>query len=235
MAGMAVITFAHRGGRAHAPENTLAAFRRALELGASGLESDVWLSGDGQPVLVHDERFWRGLRRVDVRRTTAADLARFGVPRLVDLFDALGHDFELSLDLKDPAAVGPTLEVVDRHGVPERTWLCMYGVTRLAEVRAAHPVVRLVNSRPRDRVDGSLERHASRLAAAGVDAMNMRHTEWTAGLVALFHRFEIRAFAWDVQHERQLRAVLGFGIDAVYSDWVDRMVATVSEWQASQA
>ena len=60
---MAVITFAHRGGRADLPENTLPAFRRALELGARGLETDARLSADGEVVLVHDERVRRGLRR----------------------------------------------------------------------------------------------------------------------------------------------------------------------------
>ena len=60
--------------------------------------------------------------------------------------------------------------------------------------------------------------------------MNMHHTEWTAGIVALFHRFEVRAFAWDTQEVRQLRAMLDIGIDAVYCDRPDRMVATVAEW-----
>ncbi|MDQ1372669.1 MAG: glycerophosphoryl diester phosphodiesterase, partial [Actinomycetota bacterium] len=48
------IGFAHRGARAHAPENTLEAFQLALKLGATGLESDVWLTHDGVPVLDHD-------------------------------------------------------------------------------------------------------------------------------------------------------------------------------------
>ena len=48
------IGFAHRGARAHAPENTLEAFRLALRLGATGLESDVWLTADGVAVLDHD-------------------------------------------------------------------------------------------------------------------------------------------------------------------------------------
>ena len=48
------VAFAHRGARAHAPENTLEAFRLALRLGATGLESDVWLTSDGVPVLDHD-------------------------------------------------------------------------------------------------------------------------------------------------------------------------------------
>jgi glycerophosphoryl diester phosphodiesterase len=229
---MAVITFAHRGGRAHAPENTLAAFRRGLELKAAGLESDVWLSADGQPVLVHDEKFWRGLRHVDVRRSSAAALARFDIPRLVDLYEACGADFELSLDLKDPMSVGPTMEVVRRHGVPERTWLCMSTVTMLEQVRSEHPDVNVVHSRRREKIGVALERHAARLAEIGVHAMNMHHTDWTAGLVVLFHRFGIRAFAWDAHHVRHLRTMLEYGIDAVYSDRVDRMVATVAEWEA---
>jgi len=62
--------------------------------------------------------------------------------------------------------------------------------------------------------------------------MNFHHTEWSAGLVSLFHRFEVKAFAWDTQEVRQLRAVLAMGIDAVYCARPGRMVATVSEWVA---
>ena len=229
---MAVITFAHRGGRAHEPENTLRAFRKGLELGASGLESDVWLSADGHPVLVHDDRFWRGLRHVDVRRSTAAELARHEIPRLEDLFAACGNDFELSLDLKDPASAGPTVEVLRRHGIPERSWLCISPMALLAEVRSSHPDVRVVHSRRRDKLGTELERHAARLSGLGVDAMNMHHTDWNAGLVTLFHRFGVQAFAWDAQHVRTLRMMLDYDVDAVYSDRVDRMVATVSEWGA---
>ena len=45
------IAFAHRGARANAPENTLEAFTLAVRLGATGLESDVWLTRDGEAVL----------------------------------------------------------------------------------------------------------------------------------------------------------------------------------------
>jgi len=60
--------------------------------------------------------------------------------------------------------------------------------------------------------------------------MNMHHTDWSAGLVALFHRFGVKAFAWDVQEVRHMRAVLAMGVDGLYSDHVERMVATVAEW-----
>ncbi|HET9543100.1 MAG TPA: glycerophosphodiester phosphodiesterase family protein, partial [Acidimicrobiales bacterium] len=57
------IGFAHRGASAAAPENTLEAFRLAVELGASGLESDVWVSNDGEAVLDHDGLVGGWLRR----------------------------------------------------------------------------------------------------------------------------------------------------------------------------
>jgi glycerophosphoryl diester phosphodiesterase len=48
--------------------------------------------------------------------------------------------------------------------------------------------------------------------------------------VTLAHRFHLRAFAWDVQEYRRMRAVLEMGVDAIYSDHVERMVAAVGEW-----
>jgi glycerophosphoryl diester phosphodiesterase len=232
------ITFAHRGARTEAPENTLAAFRRALELGARGLETDAWLSGDRQVVLVHDRTVRRGLRRRRVDTTPADDLARLHVPRLADLYAELGSAFELSIDVKDRAAAQPIVEVARAAGAgsAERLWLCHPSSRFLADLREHVSEVKLVHSRRRRHIDDPLERHAANLADAGIDAMNLHYTEWTAGLVALFHRFEIRAFAWDVQEVRHLRAMLRMDVDAVYCDRVDRMVATVSGWsEARQA
>src|SRR4051794_19046481 len=81
---MAPITFAHRGARIDEPENTIPAFRRALEQGASGLETDAWLASDGEVVLAHDALVRRGLRRHRVTESTADELAHHGVPRLAD-------------------------------------------------------------------------------------------------------------------------------------------------------
>ena len=65
---------------------------------------------------------------------------------------------------------------------------------------------------------------------AGVAALNLRETEWSLGLVTLAHRFDLLAFAWDVQEYRRIRAVLEMGVDGIYSDHVERMVAAVGEW-----
>ena len=231
------ITFAHRGARAHHPENTLAAFRFALEQGAGGLETDAWLSGDGDVVLVHDPWVWaRRLgvlpRRVEIRRTSTRALRRLGIPTLRDLYEELGSGYQLSIDLKVPAVGEQIIALARERDAVGRLWLCSPSRRRLRDLRAHEPSVHLVHSQARSRLPSSLERHAADLARSRIDAMNLHRSEWNAGMVTMFHRFSVLAFAWDTQEVRQLRSMLDIGIDALYCDHVDRMVATVTEWRA---
>ena len=224
------ITFAHRGASADAPDNTVVAFRLALELGARGIESDARLSSDGEVVLVHGAFARQGWHRKRVAGTSAADLARLEVPRLADLYGTLGTDYELSLDVYDPAAGAALVEVAAHHEATDRLWLCSGKLRLLESLGEQAPDAHLVHSVRRRSVDVPLERHAARLAEAGIGVVNMHRSDWTAGLVGLFHRFDVQAFAWDVQEVRHLRGMLAMGVDAVYSDHVARMVATISEW-----
>jgi glycerophosphoryl diester phosphodiesterase len=219
------IAFAHRGARAHAPENTIEAFTLALRLGATGLESDVWLSRDGVPVLDHDGVVRVGRRKRSIRDIDRADLPSH-VPALTDLFAACGHDYHLSLDLKEPGA-GPVVIATTREAAPElvpRLWLCAPEVARLRDLRPVDADVRLVNSTKLSRMKEGPERRAAVLSDAGIDAVNLHRTDWTGGLTTLFHRFRRVCFAWDLQFEHVLRPVLRMGIDGVFSDHVDVMV-----------
>ena len=237
--GVTPITFAHRGARIDERENTLVAFRRALALGASGLETDARLSSDGEVVLVHDPVTLRGHRRRNVASSTAADLVASGVPRLADLYAELGSGFDLSIDLMVPGVAGRILDVAAAAGdkAPDRLWLCSPDLDLLRGLRdrASQSGARLVHSRRHSASVVPLERHAAVIAEIPIDAMNFHHTEWTAGLVALFDRFGVRAFAWDAQEVRQLRSVLAMGVDAVYCDRPERMVSAVREWRARSA
>ncbi|MGI8684659.1 MAG: glycerophosphodiester phosphodiesterase [Acidimicrobiales bacterium] len=222
------IGFAHRGARAHATENTLDAFRLALRLGATGLESDVWLTADGRPVLDHD-----GIVRSGLRRRRFADIDRADLPAhiltLPGLYAACGTDFELSLDVKDAAAADPVVAAAREAGAEDRLWLCHPDWRTVAGWRDLSPTARLVDStRRRHRKEG-VERRAATLADAGVDAVNLHHSDWTTGFVTLFHRFEVLTMAWDCQHPHVLAEVLGMGIDAVFSDHTDRMQEAIAK------
>ncbi len=233
-----VIAFAHRGARSERPENTLAAFHRARELGANGLESDAWLAADGEVVLVHDASFRRGLRKVRVAEHTAAELAEFDVPRLADLYEQCGTDFDLSVDAKQPEVIGPMADVARAagDGAAARLWICSPDLDVLRSQREALADVRLVHSPGfRGVAPVAFERHASDLADAGIDALNLHHSDWTLGTVTLVHRFGVATFAWDCQEMRHLLATLRYGVDGVFSDRVDRMLAAIGEWSGTSS
>jgi glycerophosphoryl diester phosphodiesterase len=221
------IGFAHRGARAHAPENTIEAFVLARRLGATGLESDVWLTSDGVPVLDHDGVVGGRMRRRSIKELARADLPAH-IPALAELYEACGTDYELSLDVKDPLAAGPVLEVARSAGAVGRLWLCHPDWELVATWRELSDEVRLVDSTRLRRIKEGPERRAADLAAAGIDALNMHATDWTGGLATLFHRFDRLAFAWDAQFPRVLASLLHMGMDAVYSDHVDRMMEALA-------
>ena len=223
------ITFAHRGARAHAPENTLDAFALGLKLGATGLESDVWLTSDGEVVLDHDGVVAKGLRKRPIGEYARAQLPSH-IPTLAELYEHCGADYALSLDLKatrssDVSRLGQAVIDVTASVAPsmiERLWLCAPDWQTLLPVRGQGAM--LVDSTRLARIKEGPERRASTLANEGIDAVNMHHSDWNGGLVTLFHRFQRIAFGWDMQFETVLRPALRMGIDGVYSDWVDRML-----------
>lgn len=196
-----------------------------LRLGATGLESDVWLTADGVPVLDHD-----GVVRVGRRKRAIATLRRDElpdhIPALSELLDRCGVDYHLSLDLKGPGS-GPAVIDVVRREAPDllpRLWLCHPAVEVLVGLRPSDASVRLVNSTRLDRMKEGPERRAAILSGEGIDAVNLHHTDWTGGLTTLFHRFRRVCFGWDMQFEHVIRPVLRMGIDGIFSDHVDVMV-----------
>ena len=222
------IAFAHRGASGYAPENTLVAFALALSQGATGLESDAWLAADGIAVLVHDRTVRPPGRRIDVTRTRAADLARWGVPTLAELYGACGIGFDLSLDLEHREVALPVLRAAEAVGAAGRLWACHDDLDLLAELRAASSAVRLVcSTRPRRIPEGVADRIA-RLVPLGIDALNMHWRDWTPERVERCHDVGIAAFGWDAQEPAVMERLLGFRVDAIYSDYPDRLVATIA-------
>ena len=220
------LMFAHRGARAHAPENTIEAFALALKLGATGLESDVWVTADRVPVLDHDGEFRAGrLRKQRIGATRRDDLPAH-IPTLLDLVELARDGAQVSLDLKGPESGEAVIELLRSRPPAERRryWLCHHDPDELDRLRPLDSEVRLVDSTRLERIAEGPERRAARLAELGVDGINMRHPDWSGGLVTLFHRFGLTAFSWDLQFEHQLRPGLRMGVDGVFSDHVDRMV-----------
>ena len=201
-----MLAFAHRGGCADAPDNSLQAFRQALSRGVTALESDVWLDRSGEPVLSHGR-------------------PGPGALPLRELFASCGAVFDLSLDLRGRGTSQPVVTAAREAGMDlRRLWLVGRGTDPLAW-RAVDPDVRLVTD---TRVQHALPMpmaYLRRLHAGGIDAVNLRRRNWTPSLVARVHSVGLMAFAWDVQTVRRREAVRTMGVDAFFSDHLDLLVA----------
>jgi len=214
------ILFAHRGASAHAQENTLAAFSLARKLGATGVETDIWITSDHQLVLDHD-----GIVRVGLRKKQIADLKRSQlpshIPTLDELITVIGDDTPISIDVKDVVVFC----FINKYRLNRsNVWLCHPSMDVLKEQRSALPDFKLVNSVRLAKIKEGPERRAASLSQHGIDALNMHITDWNGGLVALAHRFGLAAFGWDLQHPPVITDGLRMGLDAIFSDWADRMV-----------
>jgi glycerophosphoryl diester phosphodiesterase len=112
----------HRGfhrGAAGIHENTHAAFERAVQFGVDGIETDIRLSADGQPILFHDRL---ALNERPVESLTHRELARIAgceIPTLAEIL-ARFPDLFWNLEVKCPAAVPATIDVVRRHARRDR-------------------------------------------------------------------------------------------------------------------
>ena len=224
------ILFAHRGASAYAPENTLDAFLLALKLGANGLESDIWITRDGVLVLDHD-----GVVRSRLRSKPIAEIDRSAlpshIPSLEQLLQRCGTQYQLSLDVKDPVVfetIERTVANIDETML-DRLWLCHPNCDLLISKRTTTPKSKLVDSTRLAKIKEGPERRAATLSANGIEAFNMHYSDWNGGLVALFHRFNIVSFGWDMQHEAVIENGVRMGLDGVFSDWPDRMVEVINK------
>ena len=219
------ILFAHRGASAYSPENTLESFSLALKLGATGLESDIWATRDGGLVLDHD-----GVVKSRLRSKPIAEFDRSAlpshIPSLEQLLQHCGTQYQLSLDIKDPVVFDTIEQIVANidASMLERMWLCHPSSELLMSKRESMLHCKLVDSTRLAKIKEGPERRAANLASSGIEACNMHHTDWNGGLVALFHRFNIVTFGWDMQHESVLENAIRMGLDGVFSDWPDRMI-----------
>lgn len=226
----AAILFAHRGASAHAPENTLEAFRLAIALGATGLESDVHLDADGVPVLVHDPEIVTPGGRVVIRRARTAELGRLGIPTLLDLYTACSPEWPLSLDVNDAQAeetVLATIALACSLGsfVPSRLFLCHGDEAVLRAVAAqdsgAVPVLSTdLTMLARD--PGGIPGVLNRMRRTGIAVLNLHHEDWlsfgASDAIARVHDAGLRAFAWDTQRVEDAHAMLEAGADGIYAN-----------------
>jgi glycerophosphoryl diester phosphodiesterase len=249
-----VFVFAHRGARASAPENTLAAFDRAFDLGAHGLEMDVRLARDGIPVVHHDERLERTtsghglvadytsreLAAVDAGfRFAAADGFPFrgrglAVPSLREVLDRYpGVPLIIEMKGNDSRLPGRTIDELRSARALDR--VCLGGFSRAMLARARRLAPDLPTSACRWEMRMLLFR--SRLGwPIGSPRFRVCQPPYrfrgrrvlSPNLVRLLHRAGIPVQPWTVNDPADVREVVGWGVDGLITDEPDVAVRVVA-------
>jgi glycerophosphoryl diester phosphodiesterase len=235
------LAFAHRGGAAHAPENSLRAFEHAVSLGYGYLETDAQATADGALIAFHDRRLGRVTGQPGrVARLTRAEIARARIngsepiPLLEDLLGAW-PDVRFNIDVKDTPAIAPLARVLRRTNAWDRVCVVSFSASRLRATRraldrpvcmAASPfgavMVRLGGPRgPRDsRGPGRPRRPglAEWLARTGIHCVQVPATAVTPGLLGRAHALGLHVHAWTVNDTAAMSRLLDMGVDGIMTD-----------------
>ncbi|WP_229069497.1 glycerophosphodiester phosphodiesterase [Actinoplanes sp. DH11] len=232
------IAFAHRGGAAGGdaagPENTAAAFERAVKLGYRYVETDVHATADGVPVVIHDPALDRVAGRAGrIAALSWADLAtvRVGgaaaVPRLDEILHAW-PEIRFNVDVKADTAVEPAVAAVRRTGAGDRVLLASFSDRRLARVRAlAGPRVATslgMGEVARLRiasVPGLRLRPPTSAVAAQIPVRHGPVTVLTPRFLAYLHRLGLAVHVWTIDDPEQMNTLLDMGVDGIMTDRID--------------
>jgi glycerophosphoryl diester phosphodiesterase len=222
--------FGHRGARGHEPENTVRSVRRALALGADGVEVDVYFV-DGQLVVIHDdtlERTTNGRGRVmkksfDYLRSLDAGAGEH-IPTLAEIFDAVNRRAVINVELKGPHTAAPVValiaEYVDRHGWSYDDFLVSsFDHARIQEARQHCLGLRtgaLIMRTPR-----GLAKFAEAMGAWSVNASKRCVTP---KLVADAHQRGLKVFVFTINEPEEIARMRALGVDGVFSDFPERVV-----------
>jgi glycerophosphoryl diester phosphodiesterase len=250
------LNFAHRGASHEAPENTLAAFLYALELGADGIEFDVQLSSDGEPVVIHDfalETTTNGSG--PVRDKTLAQLKALDagghfdpafvgqrIPTLQEVIDAVGQRMLLNIELKtaslrDDGLAAAIVRTVEENHLVDRVILSSFNPLTLRRVRQLNPRIPVGLLYAPDLpvlLHKPWLRHLIQF-----NALHPHHSLVDGEYVQWAHKQGYRVHTWTVDDPGDMWRLMRRGVDLIITnrpDLLDRvLLAGRGRWRAPGA
>ena len=223
-----LLCIGHRGACGHEPENTLRSVRRALELGAQGIEIDVHFV-DGELVVIHDAKLERTTNGHGyVARKSFADLRALDagqgerIPTLREVFETVNRAAFINIELKGKGTAGPVRALV-REFVEHRGWryedflVSSFNRAELRAVTDPQIPIGLLLTRP-------TRLYALSARRVRASAVNPAARYVTAGFVEDAHRRGWRVFAYTVNAPQEIERLRRLGVDGVFSDYPERVV-----------
>jgi len=232
---------AHRGASGHAPENTLAAFRRAVELGAQFIETDLQITRDARVVAIHDltldrttdgqgpvyQQTLKEIRALDAGKWFASNpresFTGERIPTLKEIFQfAVERDVNFYLELKSGANWGVEHAVVAalrEFNAIARVVILSFDTFTLDSVYQLDETIMtgfLCEIPSNDLVERSVQVGARQLAPRG-DLV-------TPALVKKAHNAGLQVVTWTINEPEQMRRLIEAEVDGIMTDYPDRLV-----------
>lgn len=233
-----VLNIAHRGAAGYCPENTMTAFRRAIQLGATAIETDVQMTADKELVLIHDEQLQRTagspkmvkdvtfeeLQTLDAGSWFDPAFSGERVPALRELLELIKPTcLQLNLELKNtfvpyPGLEAAVMEEIRRFEMSERIIISSFNHYSLAECKRLAPEVRTGILY----MEGLYEPwdYASRLHA---DALHPYYYAVLPEWVAKAREHGIAYHPYTVNEPEEMRKLLDAGVAGIITDYPDRL------------
>lgn len=232
------MVIAHRGASAAAPPNTLAAFEKAAELGADGVEFDVHLSADGVPVVIHDSTVdattdgsgrvadlsLDALKQLDAGSHFSPAFAGERIPTLEEILEAVGQRLLLNVELKSTSLRENGLEravtaQVERHGLSDGVLFSSFNPFALRRAKRIAPHIRAgLLYAP------NLPLPLRRAWLAPLFPHEARHPEHTmvdARFMAWARRRGYQVNTWTVDEPAEMQRLINLGVNAIITNVPD--------------
>jgi glycerophosphoryl diester phosphodiesterase len=221
-----------------APQNTLAAFEKALEVGADGIEFDVRLSADGVPVVIHDatvdattegtgrvaDMTLAQLKGLDAGSSFDPAFAGERIPTLAEVLGALGEELLLNIELKvagvfDRGVEQAVVRLIEQYALEDRVLLSSFSPLALRRVQQTAPRIPtgLVYAHP----TWLSLRIASLIMPRPNAALHPLHTLVDERHVGWARARSARLHVWTVDEPADMRRLIGLGVDGIVTNAPD--------------
>jgi glycerophosphoryl diester phosphodiesterase len=241
-----LLTIAHRGASGYAPENTFAAFRKALAMGAGFIETDLQLSRDAHFVAIHDATVNRttngqgavhdatlaDLRKLDAGSWFGSEFAGERIPTLEEILEfAKKHDVVFYLELKPSGSWGgehALISALRESGEIARSVVISFNHEILLGVRSIEPTLMtglLFEGQIADPLAKAIEIGARQIVVRG-DLVTPR-------LLREARECDLQVVCWTVNHPGHMRLLVEAGVDGIISDYPDRVLELARTKEAS--
>ena len=233
--GTPVLRVGHRGAKGHAPENTMASFELAVQMGVHAVETDVHLSKDGDVVLIHDHTVDRTtdghgfvkdmtvaeLKRLDAGAWFDARFAGQRIPTLVELLAWARDRVPLAIEIKNgpifyPGIAGKVIRLVREYDMVWQVILLSFDHLVLREAKMIAPEIATGILYVAALVDP-----VAAARAAGADSLNPNWSFVTPALVGSAHAAGLAVSPWCPNDLATLRALDEMGADSIGTDFPD--------------